>query len=69
MEKLKITTGLPLDHSTDSLASSGTRGVFVDYVNKLAPIAPALGRVRMPVETRPETFFVLGVVIFSHYAP
>lgn len=39
MEKLKITTGLPLDHSTDSLASRGTGGVFVDYVNKLAPIA------------------------------
>jgi len=46
MEKLKITTGLPLDHSTDSLASPGTGGVFIDYVNKLAPIAPAFGRVR-----------------------
>jgi len=72
MEKLKITTGLPLDHSTDSLVPSRlSGGVFVDYVNKLAPIAPALAvSSGCPHrQTRPETLRPRSIVIFSHYAP
>lgn len=55
MEKLKITTGLPLDHSTDSPAPSARKAFSSITSTNWPRSAPARRRARMPVETRPET--------------
>lgn len=70
MEKLKITTGLPLDHSTDSLAPPEWEAFSSITSTNWPRSLPA--RRGGPADARQDAGprrYVLGVVIFSHYAP
>lgn len=68
MEKLKITTGLPLDHSTDSLAPPA-REAFSSITSTNWPRSLLLLVCPNAPSRRGPRHFVLSIVIFSHYTP